>query len=348
MNPPNYYTQQLAQYYLRTVASVPNDIVIPKEYRAGLTNTEFLCALEQYREIRCMILSDVAANPGAFDLVCLEIEPAHSAVSKNEAKSIKSFMRIRQVLTVIAKKSIEGSLYRKEDFRGIVRFAEILDRLEDYGFIKEELDSTFFRITYPDHPNVLRVMHALAEAGEDLIAGDPRIFLSNGKISYEPEDVVRLIPQEHIKELVFALIRLFRERGYCFNTKYEYNPAKIWIFKNKLEKPSVIMNLERDSHLDIHLRLSHISEYQTMLQTLSPGILHQTLSGRDCVHCGYCRKIGPAFTYNGVNYVKCSVICAGFHYSSLQIAPQDTASLIALITEELDACDKERSVADES
>lgn len=336
-----YYTQQLAQYYLRTVADIPDDIIIPEKYRAGLTNTEFLCALKQYRDIRCMILSDVAENPGAFNLVCLEVEPCHSAVSKNEAKSIKSFMRIREVLTIIAKKSVEGNLYSKQDFKGIVRSMEILDQLSNYGFEKEFLDATFFRITYPDNPNILTVMNALAAAGDNLISGDPRIFISNGKISYEPEDVVRLIPEKHIQDLVYSIINLFRENGYLFNTKYEYNPAKIWIFKNKIAKPSVIMNLERDSHIDIHLRLSHISEYQNILQTLSPGILHQTLSGRDCVHCGYCRKIGPAFSYNGVNYLKCSVICAGFSYPSYQIKPEDTASLMALIKEELKACNNE-------
>lgn len=71
------------------------------------------------------------------------------------------------------------------------------------------------------------------------------------------------------------------------------------------------------------IRLSHIAEYQNILQTLSPGILRQTLSGRECIHCGYCREIGPSFSYNGVNYVKCSVICAGFKYNSHQIAPED-------------------------
>lgn len=336
-----YYTQQLAQYYLRTVADIPDDIIIPEEYRTGLTNTEFLRALKEYRDIRCMILSDIAENPGAFNLVCLEVEPCHSAVSKNEAKSIKSFMRIREVLTVIAKKSAEGSLYSKQDFKGIVRFMEILERLSDYGFEIDFLDSTIFRITYPDNLNVLTVMNALAAAGDNLISGDPRIFISKGKIPYEPEDVIRLIPEKHIRCLVHSIISLFRENGFFFNTKYEYNPAKIWIYKSKLDKPSVIMNFERDSHMDIHIRLSHIAEYQNILQTLSPGILRQTLSGRECIHCGYCREIGPSFSYNGVNYVKCSVICAGFKYNSHQIAPEDTESLMTLLKEELKACNGE-------
>lgn len=336
-----YYTQQLAQYYLRTVADIPDDIIIPEKYRAGLTNTEFICALKEYRDIRCMILSDVAENPIAFDLVCLEVEPCHSAVSKNEAKSIKSFMRIREVLTIIAKNSVEGSLYSKQDFKGIVRFMEILDQLSNYGFELDFLDPTIFRINYPDNPNVLTVMNALAKAGDNLISGDPRIFISKGKISYEPEDVVRLIPEKHIRHLVYSMINLFRENGYFFNTKYEYNPAKIWVYKDKLAKPIVIMNFERDSHMDIHLRLSHIAKYQDILQTLSLGILRQTLSGRECIHCGYCRKIGPSFSYNGVNYLKCSVICAGFKYNSHQIAPEDTASLITLLKEELKACENE-------
>lgn len=339
-----YYTQQLAQYYLRTVADIPDDTIIPEEYRAGLTNTEFLCALEQYRDIRLMLLSDIAENPGAFDLVCLETEPSHSAVSKNEAKSIKSFMRIREVLTVIAKKSAEGSLYSKQDFKGIVRYMEILNKLSNYGFEMELSDSTFFRITYPDNPNILTVMNSLASAGDNLISGDPRIFISHGKIPYGPEDVVRLIPEKHIQDLVYSIINLFRENEYFFNAKYEYNPAKIWIYKSKLAKPSVIMNFERDDHMDIHLRLSHIAEYQNILQTLSPGILRQTLSGRECIHCGYCREIGPSFSYDGVDYLKCSVICAGFKYNSHQIAPEDTDSLITLIKEELKACNNENGV----
>lgn len=171
-----YYTQQLAQYYLRTVVDIPDDTIIPKEHRAGLSNTEFLCALQQYRDVRCMILSDIAENPGIFDLVCLEVEPGHSAVSKNEAKSIKSFMRIREVLTIIAKKSMGDSLYHKQDFKGIVRFMDILHQLSNYGFELEFSDPDSFRIHYPDDPNILTVMHALAAAGDDLISGDPRIF----------------------------------------------------------------------------------------------------------------------------------------------------------------------------
>lgn len=334
-----YYTQQLAQYYLRTVADIPDNTMIPEECRSGLTNTEFLCALKQYRDIRCMILSDVIENPAAFNLVCLEIEDYRSAISKNEAKSIKSFMRIRDVLKIIAKKSAEGSLYSKFDFKGIVRPMEILDWLSNYGFEKEFLDSIFFRITYPDNPNVLIVMGRLALAGDNLISGDPRIFTSNGKISYEPEDFVHLIPEEHIQWLVRSIINLFRESGYFFSIKYEYNPAKICIFKKKLSKPSVIINLERDSHIDIHLRLSHIAEYSNILQSLSPGILHQTLSGRDCINCGYCKKNGPAFSYNGVNYRKCSVICSGFSYSSNNITPEDTESIIILLKMELKACE---------
>lgn len=334
-----YYTQRLAQYYLRTVADIPDDIIIPDEYRRGLTNTEFLGALEQYRDIRCMLLSDIAENPATFGMVCLETEPPHSAVSKNEAKSIKSFMRIREVLTIIAKKSVDESLYSKEDFKGIVRYMEILDQLSNYGFEMELRDSTYFRITYPDNPNILTVMNALAAVGDNLISGDPRIFISNGKISYEPEDVVRLIPEKHIQNLVYSIINLFRENGYFFDVKYEYNPAKIWIYKDKAAKPSVIMNFERDDHMDIHLRMSHIAQYQDILHTLSPGILRQTLSGRECIHCGYCREIGPSFSYDGVDYLKCSVICAGFKYNTHWIAPEDTASLITLIKEELKACD---------
>lgn len=336
-----YYTQQLALYYLRTVADISDDIVIPQKYRSGLTNTDFLRALKQYADIRCNILSDIAENSEAFNLVCLEIEPCHSAVSKNEAKSIKSFMRIKDVLTVIARKSAQGGIYRKQDFKGIARYAEILDKLSNYGFKKAQGTSDSFSITYPDNPDVLTVMSALAAAGDNLIYGDPRIFISNGKIPYEPEDVVRLIPEEHIRELVTSIIDLFRRNGYLFSTKYEYNPAKIWIYKNKIAKPSVIMNLERDSHIDIHLRLSHISEYQNILPSLSPGILRQTLSGRDCIHCGYCRKTGPAFSYNGTDYVKCSVICAGFRYTSHQITPEDTDSLITLLKEELTACERD-------
>lgn len=336
-----YYTQQLAQHYLRTVADIPENITIPEKYRAGLTNDEFLCALKQYREFRRQILSDIARDPETFHLVCLETEPLHSAVSKNKAKSIKSFMRIKEILTIIAKKSAEENLYHKQDFKGIAHSMEILDRLSHYGFEREFQDSMSFRISYPDNPHVLTVMHALASAGDNLLSGDPRIFTSDGKITYEPEDFVRLIPEDHIQNLVRSIIRLFRECGYSFQIKYEYNPAKIWIFKNKIAQSSVIMNLERDSHLDIHLRLSHISEYQNILPDLSPGILHQTLSGRDCIHCGYCRKIDPAFTYNGKNYIKCSVICAGFRYSSYQIAPEDTAALLMLLKKELNACDRE-------
>lgn len=336
-----YYTQQLAQYYLRTVADIPDDVIIPQKYRSGLTNTDFLCALKQYRDIRHRILTDIAEDPGEFKLVCLDIEPCHSAVSKNEAKSIRSFMRIKDVLTVIAGKSAQGGIYCRQDFKGISRYAEILDKLSDYGFKKDVLGPDSFRITYPDNPDVLTVMGALASAGDDLISGDPRIFISDGNIPYEPEDVVRLIPKEHIRELVSSIIGMFRQNGYLFSTKYAYNPAKIWIYKAKIAKPSVIMNLERDSHIDIHLRLSHISEYQDILKTLSPPILRQTLSGTDCVNCGYCRKKGPAFSYNGTDYVKCSVICAGFRYTSYQIAPEDTDSLIMLAREELKACESD-------
>lgn len=336
-----YYTQQLAQYYLRTVADIPDDVIIPQKYRSGLTNTDFLCALKQYRDIRCRIFNDISEDPGAFNLVCLDIEPCHSAVSKNEAKSIKSFMRIKDVLTVIAQNPSKKDIYVRQDFRGIARYAEILDKLSDYGFKKDLCDSDSFRITYSDNPNVLTVMSALASAGDDLISGDPRIFTSNGKITYEPEDVVRLIPKEHIRELVRSIIALFRQNGYLFNIKYAYNPAKIWIYKNKVDKPSVIMNLERDSRIDIHLRLSHISEYGEILPALSPAVLRQTLSGGDCVNCGYCRQKGTAFSYNGTDYVKCSVICAGFRYSSHQLAPEDTDSLIMLVKEELKACESD-------
>lgn len=334
-----YYSQQIAQYYLRTIADIPKDTIIPEEYRSGLTNNEFLSALKQYHDILYMLISDIAENPAAFDLVCLEVEGRHSAVSKNEDKSIKSFKRIGKVLAVIAKKSADESLYSKYDFKGIVRYTKILDRLSDYGFKKEFFDSTFFRITYPDNPNVLTVMSALESAGDNLISSDSRIFTSNGKILYEPEDVARLIPEEHIRNLLYSIIRLCRENGYLFNTKREYNPDKIWIFKDNKSKPISIINLERDSHIDIHLRLSHIAEYANILSSLSPRILHQTLSGRDCIHCGYCREIGPAFSYNGVNYVKCSVICAGFVYHSYNIAPEDTASIISLLTMELKACE---------
>ncbi len=337
-----YYTQQLAQYYLRTVADIPDNTIIPEEFRSGLTNTEFLCALKQYQDIICMILSDVIKNPVAFNLVCLEIEGDHGAVSKNEAKSIKSFMRIRDVLTIIAKKYAEGSPYSKLDFKGIVRPMEILDRLSNYGFEKEFIDSTFFRITYPDNPNVLIVMSRLAFAGDNLISGDPRIFTSNGQISYEPDDFVRLIPEEHIQGCVRSIINLFRENGYFLSIRYTYNPAKVCIYKKKSSKPSVIINLERDSHINIHLRLSHIAEYSNILQSLSPGILHQTLSGRDCINCGYCKKIGPAFSYNGINYRKCSIICAGFSYSSFNITPEDTESIIILLKMELNACENEK------
>lgn len=336
-----YYVQQLATYCLLQIAPYPENPQIPEQYLKNCTSDEFIIAFRQYREFIRTLLTDIRDTPSDFDLLCLEIDSSqHGRVSKNEARSIKSFQRIPKLLTILATAGIEsdnGEIYLPiPKLRGIARANNLLEKLHDYGFYIEKSADTF-SICYPDNPNFLPVLRTYASVTQNLLYADIRYLTANDKRDFHtPEDIIRLVQEEYLQKLISTIIEKFTYHRYYIKTEFAYNPARIRISKTKSAKEFMNILIERDNSVHLHIRLAHIEKYASLLHDLSENILKQSIYGRDCCQCGFCKEGSVEFDFSGQHYSKCSLICCGFHYTDIQ--PEDTESICKLIDAEISYC----------
>lgn len=338
----NFFTSELARHYSRKIAQIPDRVQIPEEYLHGMTNDEFLDALQTYHELLRSLLLDVERDPAVFGMVCLEIDRIPCGpVTKAEARSQKSFEKIPRLLNLISSAGEEwpdGSVsVPVPELKKIPHAMKLINVLNLYGFDSENQDDKIV-FSYPDNRNVLAVMRAFGSVNSDVMFADIRAFTANGEIDYGPEDVIQLIPESHIRTLVASIVDMFREAGYVIDIKYSFNPYMIRISRKKSAKKIVNIIIERDSSTHIHARLANIAGYSHLLKGVSENVLHQTLDKGACAHCSYHPAGGIKFSFAGKEYEKCSVVCVGFSYTD--ILEKDTDSLLTLLKAELQCCEE--------
>ncbi len=344
-----YYIQQIAGYYSRLLAPIPSQPYIPDCYLANLTNDEFVRAFQCIRETLLSILKDIQTNPVAFDMEQSTIntitsnnnESPHSflgPITPGENKSIRSFQRIPKLFHAITSAGTVGTdgtiLLQKNALKGIAKGLRLLNKLQDYGFEVISGESGI-AIGYPDDKNVLTVLRVIDSVNPNILLFDLRSLHKGNQYVHTPEDIIRLIPEEHIRSLVRSIVEKIEQFRYSIKSEYCYNPARIRISKTKSAKEMINIVIERDSSTHIYLRLSHIASYSNHLGELSARILQQTLSGRTCCHCGYCKNGCVNFTFDGNAFAICSILCCGFVYAGIQ--DDDCSSILKLIEWELSA-----------
>ena len=332
-----YYVQRLARQSADSIVPIPENLVIPQRHLNGITNEEFIAAFHNYQSVLRQIYNDIAADPQAFCMVCLDIEESNykhhrvGPVTKDESKSRQSFFRLPMLLLDIAR----GGEFTSDGSLAVNKIAipAILEKLCDYGFVIEPGPDKSAIISYPDDKNVLIVLKAFAvvEHYEKLISADYR-YLLDDTITFGFDDMLRTWPNKTDKQAAKAIYDKLAGLNYFVKIEYNIFFGKARFAPSKSKKELVYLDSDRDSVLRIKLRLQNIARYADNLGQLPPNILRQTLSGSNCHECGGCKN-GVAFSYDGKNYKKCYVICAGFVYSGLD--EQDIESLIKLINWEL-------------
>ena len=334
-----YYTQRLARQSADSIVPIPENLIIPPRHLNGISNEEFIAAFHTYHSVLRQMYNDIAADPQAFGMVCLDIEESNykghrvGPVTKDESKSRKSFFRLPVLLLDIAHSgefTSDGSLAVNK-----IATPAMLEKLCDYGFVTEKLPDKSAIISYPDDKNVLAVLKAFAvvEHYEKLISADYR-YLLDDTVTFDFDDMLRTWPNKTDKQVAKIFYEKFAGLGYYVKIEYNIFFGKTRIAPSKSKKEIVYLDSDRDSVLRIKLRLQNIARYADKLGELSPNILNQTLGGSSCGNCGGCKN-GIAFSFRGTNYKKCYVICAGFVYSGF--GEQDTESLTKLIDWELNS-----------
>ena len=155
-----YYTERLARQSAEQIVPIPEDLQIPQRYLNGISNDEFIAAFHTYQNILRRIYDDIAANPGSFGMICLDIDKSSSGhdrmgpVTSDESKSRKSFFHLSVILLAFAcvgEFTSNGSLavdtgkFLSYKFKlpGISALEIILKKLCDYGFEFEGMPDNF-------------------------------------------------------------------------------------------------------------------------------------------------------------------------------------------------------------
>ena len=191
-----YYVQRLARQSVDSIVPIPKNWLVPQRHLNGLSNEEFIVAFHNYQSILRQIYSDILADPANFGMACLDIDNSNSKhsrvgpVTKDEAKSRKSFFRLPILLHDIAKTGVftsDGNLAIST-----ATVPAMLKKLCDYGFVVENMQDKSAVISYPDDKNVLVVLKAFAGVShyEKLISADYR-SLSEEDVVFIFDDMLR-------------------------------------------------------------------------------------------------------------------------------------------------------------
>lgn len=332
-----FYVQQYARQAMMRIVPLPARWETRKTLPFDLTSEQWLEALSRYRQWLASVLQSVQQTPDLFGMVQIPIDPAYQGkVNADEHKSIVSFSRLETFLTTLAKDgeiTEDGGLfcsYEALKKAKIPKLESLLTGISAGSIILHRQNKDVLLHSY-DNQNIFCILKAfiLLDGCKGLMTADIRHLQKNpGEgIAYTVEDIVRWMPS-HQQTLVKELCGRFADHGYHIKAEYGENPARIRITKTLSGKDTVTIEYTRRDRLSIAMRLLKLDTYADKLNELTPNMQAQTVAGRTCCYCGYCKEGCVSFTWQQTQYEKCSLICCGFVY--INPADEDRESLLRL------------------
>jgi hypothetical protein len=160
-------------------------------------------------------------------------------------------------------------------------------------------------------------------------------------INLAPEDIVATLDNQVEKELTLGILQTFTDNDLTYQTRTSWkskddtNPDSYRVFCYiKKSKEALIVNTkyyDTDSFL-LQIRILNSTTFDK-LSEYSENVRNQILHAQyNCKNCG-CSEKAYVFTYQGLEYRKCHMICGNFRFCNLDY--EDIHSIMDIINREI-------------
>ena len=328
----------------------PKNLKIAPEYLGELSNDEFLEAANFLVKFIHYMMDRIQQDPEYYGMTCISVEGAED--KKNWSKTNTNFYRLLHMIGNIFNSIGENGTQldcqvSRLNPRPSRKFPHILEIFKAFGFEISGLDEKMkpadgenFTIYYPSNPDIFS---AFQKAGFSFNLG---VFCHWGKLAAEEEERRRFpfnfymnhLTDESLKKLFTEMNLLLSKEGLTYPLGEDIQILRNALrYKYKREKEFLIFRVHVSQHVDCKLRLSHIEQYETVLQNCTETIRQKIFSNHLCNHCCDCTT-QISLQNDGKQYVFCNPTgwWMPFSLNDLHdLTDADIESILSLIRAEL-------------
>ncbi len=346
-----YYINHWAKVRRDELVDIPDEIEIHNDFLKILTKEEFEAAFRAIWDMFYQIYDDIAKHPEDFSMPLVRPEDFHYGSSQARQSRKAAWRPIDLIYYMALCGVMDGSqlhvnVSKFNQVNTVKQIHTLLKPLYDYGFafgglknnkIPKYADS--FSIEYPDHPNVLLVLHLVAmkvtnvhrndlssRFTNDFVAWNYRILKDDfNTIAYGDgvEYVGDKMHTQSEQEFVNGFDKLMEVQGYyCAKDSWNEGPALCYYDKENTmltRGPYVFRVISWKSKLRMYLRIRNANNCLDYLKQCPESVKEMFLnSDPGCANRfnGCCNK-GVAYVLDGKDYWRCGC-CQG----AFQVAPQ--------------------------
>lgn len=163
-------------------------------------------------------------------------------------------------------------------------------------------------------------------------------------IEISPKEIFSSIQDPVDLEIVKGILNVFLENQFTYKIRTEYVPSS-WIEKPgyrifcyiKKSKEAIIINTKGWHYTSVCLQMRILNnETLYKLDEYTEALRNTILNARVCINCGGvgCSRLSYIFTYKGIDYNKCHMLCNVFTFNNL--TSQDIPSVMDIINREIE------------
>ena len=306
-----YYEQLHARYYKKLMCKPRDDFAVCDEYLQGLNKADFINAYRKLHEIYARFYSDMERNPETFGLPLVEIEKYPSNTPKARQTKIYQIPAMLHCLTVSGRFgdgvfAVDANkLLSQIKLHKIAKKELLLNRLSGYGFFISDWDgknftSDTFTFEYPDNPNILFVLRAVARKTLKLsnaFCHEEKIHLLYYKIFEDNSENIGGIDIDDYHDVLGGQAVFIGEFTKFMQTKEFmafYNGFYRISYRKKDKENHQFYTFHYNKYnldLEFRLRLANISKYLDYINDL-PKDIKTVFENGVCHHCACdCKNI---------------------------------------------------------
>lgn len=340
----NYYVQEIAGNYLKNVMNEPQTMRVHPAFLHGIDRKQFQEGFLALLRLVRSLYTDIAKDPSSFGMLLKE-NVERDAKNTDYTNSNASFIRVPNLLLLLgARGALQPDKSLELDGEKLLAAAKelkisslpfLLLKLCEYGFrtsgyAKTIKDSDRIHFSYPDNPNLVVALKAMADAQMFLNKGDfkkPKNYfymLHSGLLEDEAVKTPKLTVESiyHVlgsekREAAAALHEMVAEssKPAIRMGGFMRNDWSCVYTGNKSKK--VIMSLQVcQDKLSAKLNLQHIGKYINKVMDY-PEHIRETIrtNGWDCGCCREGCAGGFVFEMDSRTYNKCR--CGAFLFADI-------------------------------
>jgi hypothetical protein len=366
--PNKFWVNEWAAVRRDEVVKLPKDFIIHNDYLSLLDKEAFIRAFSQIWEIYISIYDDISKNPDIFAMPLYarnEYRYASKQTMESRWAPLRPFVLLYNLF-------VSGEVNNGDFIVNIPKFKEVIKtkptmknvavknmdvlfkRLQDYGFEFQGLnngkipkDNNCFTVTYPDNPDVLKVLYLIASKAKntnrlhDFCRCHYKLFKDDKNTTDYGHGVDKVADYMHTKEeqeIIYTLHAKLTEKGY-FAAEREWNEGLGYAYyKTKHESETKgayhYWLVSNKTKLNLFLRVRNVTKCLDYLRSCPASVQKIFINDNLSSNKG-CRRHGDgtckhsfAYELDSTKYLSCGCCNAPF-----QFAPklQDIEHYLALL-----------------